>query len=266
MTSISHKRFAAVCKSVLICILGGVMMFGLFGCNEKKENTSDATEVKYKVDYSGQKGSYENAEDEYAAGEEVELIYGMIATDTDYSFTLNGGPLNYDYDDEKGIIVRFTMPAENVTLKCNTKNSMIYEPPTVQEDVLLLDSYRSIGATADGEGDGYDEISLYSYDNDHVKMCVYHQQGDQDEIQTDYLVPYEVVDKCYEIIGQYKLREWKKLSDAESLDGTLLVLKYKDGDEYIRVTSEKMPKDGEKAFNEIEGVLKSYIKEEYQVS
>ena len=239
-------------------------MFGLFGCTDKKEdNDPQATAVKkYKVFYEGSFDWYQNAKEEYAAGEQVELYYNIIATDTDYSFTLDGGPLNYTYDEEKGFIIRFTMPEHDVTLTRIAKNSMEYIPPTEEADVMLIDSYRSIGA-ADDDGGGYDEITVNSYDTGTVKMIVYHQEGEENEVVTNYIVPYEVVEKCYEVIEKHKLRSWKKLTETESLDGALLVCKFKDGDEYVRVTSEKMPADGEAAFTEIEAILKSYIKDEY---
>ena len=53
---------------------------------------------KYKVDYCGQKFAYKNAKDEYKAGDNVTLYYSMIATDTDYFFTLDGAKLFIDYD------------------------------------------------------------------------------------------------------------------------------------------------------------------------
>ena len=46
---------------------------------------------KFKVDYCGEKFAYKNAKDEYRAGEKVTVYYWMIATDTDYSFWLEGG-------------------------------------------------------------------------------------------------------------------------------------------------------------------------------
>lgn len=260
MSTISSKHLKQITKTILICLIGGVIMFSFFGCGKKKEENNV---TKYKVDYCGQKDAYSNAEDAYPAGEQVELYFPYIATDTDYSFTLDDGPVSCNYAENRGYVIRFTMPEHDVTLRCTRKNSMIYEPPTEQADVLLLDSYRSITGTDDG---GYDEISLYAYDDDQVMMHVYHQEGDEEESEVKYLVPYEVVDQCYEIIKEHKLREWKTLKDAVSLDGAKLVLKYKDDDLYVRVTSDKMPKDGEKAFGDIESLLKGYIKNEYLVN
>ena len=49
---------------------------------------------KYKVNYCGKKFEYKNARDEYRAGENVTLYYSMIATDTDYFFSLDGDKEN----------------------------------------------------------------------------------------------------------------------------------------------------------------------------
>ena len=79
----------------------------------------------YTIDYCGEKGCYEGAKDSYPAGTEVKLCYGLIATDTDYSFYLDEQPLQYEYDSEKGFIIQFTMPNHDVKLECVTKNSMV---------------------------------------------------------------------------------------------------------------------------------------------
>ena len=60
-----------IVSAILIISLGGAVMLGLSGCFGKK----------YKVDYCGQKGSFEGAKDSYRAGERVELRFCHIATD-----------------------------------------------------------------------------------------------------------------------------------------------------------------------------------------
>ena len=84
---------------------------------------------KYKVDYCGKKFEYRNAKDEYRAGEKVTLYYWMIATDTDYSFSLDGAELSRDYDTKKGFILSFVMPDHDVVLHCFSRNSMLREMP-----------------------------------------------------------------------------------------------------------------------------------------
>lgn len=85
-------------------------------------------EPTYPVDYGTQIGMYANAQSEYAAGESVVLYVDEIATDTDYSFLLDGESLNYSYDDSIGFVISFIMPDHPVKLECVMKNSMMYEP------------------------------------------------------------------------------------------------------------------------------------------
>ena len=80
---------------------------------------------KYQVDYCGQKDAYQNAKDSYRAGKKVRLYFPMIATDTDYRFFLDNESLRYTYDDKKGFVIEFVMPNHDVTLKCESKNSMV---------------------------------------------------------------------------------------------------------------------------------------------
>lgn len=89
---------------------------------------------KYKVDYCGEKYAYKNAKDEYRAGEKVTLYFWMIATDTDYSFWLEGAELERDYDTKKGFILRFIMPDHDVVLHCSERNSMLRELPREEKD------------------------------------------------------------------------------------------------------------------------------------
>lgn len=80
---------------------------------------------KYNVDYCGAKDCYSNAKDSYKAGTKVTLYYDLIATDTDYSFTLDGEPVKWSYDVKKGIVIEFTMPEHDVKLECHSHNSML---------------------------------------------------------------------------------------------------------------------------------------------
>lgn len=234
-------------------------MFGLFGCNDKKNDA-----VKYKVDYNGQMGWYENAKEEYAAGDQVELYFSMIATDTDYHFYLDGADLDQSYDEEKGFILRFTMPDHDVKLTCESKNSMVWIPPTDPSEpgVKLISSYR--GSVALPSGDHYDEIVAESYSADQVKLTVYHSEDGKEDFKT-YLVPHSAVDECYEMIDFYGMRDWNSRTDTDSLEGARLECEFLDGGGYTTVTSDKMPENGKEAFGSIESILKSYVKDEYLI-
>lgn len=99
---------------ILIC---GIIIT-LTACTNHKNNNY------YSVDYCGQKDCYTNAKDKYKAGSKVTLYYDLIATDTDYKFTLDGESVNWT-SNEKGLFtIEFIMPDHDVKLECHTKNSM----------------------------------------------------------------------------------------------------------------------------------------------
>lgn len=96
--------------------------------------------MTYKVDYCGSKDFYKGAKASYGAGKKVTLYYTLIATDTDYSFYLDGEPIHYKYDDQKGFVINFIMPDHNVKLECRAINSMAYIPLHCEEeaDVMMV--------------------------------------------------------------------------------------------------------------------------------
>ena len=90
---------------------------------------ADGTAKKYRVDYCGAKSWYSSAKDFYQAGTEVELHFDLIATDTDYRFSLDGGAEKLDMEHTgKGIVLRFTMPDHDVKLQYSCRNTMEQSP------------------------------------------------------------------------------------------------------------------------------------------
>ena len=83
---------------------------------------------RYSVDYGGAKGLFNKAKDSYREGEKVTMYFDLIATDTDYSFFIDGERINCEYDEDKGYIISFVMPAHDVKVEVETKNSMTYVP------------------------------------------------------------------------------------------------------------------------------------------
>ena len=80
---------------------------------------------KFRLDYMGSKSFYINARDEYKAGEPVVLSFPFIATDTKYSFFIDGKEINYSYNDKHCIELRFIMPDHDAVLECVHKNIML---------------------------------------------------------------------------------------------------------------------------------------------
>lgn len=98
----------------------------------EKQNTM----ALHSIDFCGQDYAYLNepydrnkepksVRKEYYPGEPVVLYYPMIATDTDYSFILDGAQIRPDYETSKGFIIRFTMPDHDVKLQCIERNTML---------------------------------------------------------------------------------------------------------------------------------------------
>jgi len=70
-------------------------------------------------------GAFKNVKSAYRPGERVKIYFPYVATDTDYSFCLDGERINgISYSDRKGFVLTFTMPGHDVELTCNSINSM----------------------------------------------------------------------------------------------------------------------------------------------
>lgn len=88
---------------------------------------------KYNVDYRGQKASFEGAKDRCRAGAKVRLVYSLIATDTDYSFHVEGAEYRVGYSNGEGYVVTFTMPAHDIKVWVESRNSMECWPVTAPD-------------------------------------------------------------------------------------------------------------------------------------
>ena len=108
-----------VLAAAVIVIAVIIIAIFLTGCGKRS----------YKVDYCGMKEFYSNAKDTYKAGEEVELIFDLVASDTDYNFYLDGKSEGLDvHGTGNSFIIRFTMPDHDIKLDYSEKNSMEYQP------------------------------------------------------------------------------------------------------------------------------------------
>ncbi len=120
----------------IISLMLLVFMLMLTGCGEDvtdqqiamiDESDDSNDEIMYQLilDYG-----FESKETSYAEGDRVKVYYDIIATDTDYSFYTDSEDveLKRDYDEKKGYVISFIMPAHDVALHVNSVNSMEYSP------------------------------------------------------------------------------------------------------------------------------------------
>ena len=142
-------------KIIVIITAVAVGVAALFGALSSSGNE------KYKMEY-GNKDLYRGAKDSYTAGQKVTLRFPYVATDTSYSFYLNGKAIDKTYySDLGGYKLEFVMPPYDAKLECVTKNDMMYTPPEEGiEETLLYEYYSATSAVADGHPETY-TIALY---------------------------------------------------------------------------------------------------------
>lgn len=260
VTEFNSRVHKVVIAFVLItAIAAGAFVFA--GCSDN--NKSEDVKM-YKIDYNGQKASFSNARDKYKAGEKVSLVFGMVATDTDYHFYKDGESISPVYDDKKGFVIEFTMPEHDVSIKWESKNSMIDDTEYGGEEAMLVDYYTATVATVGG--DSYHELVLYEYSGDKLRLSVFDKDGDSDETREDYLVPVKALEECRAVIKKNEFDNWNDKYEDIGLDGGVTVVKYlNDNGEVVRVSTDCMPDDGKQKLSEIWAVLSSYVKDEYKI-
>lgn len=125
-------------KKYLYLILSLTFILLLCGCKDEPQapspeaNTSDF--AKYRLDLDGNESLFKNVKESYDAGETVDISYDLIATDTDYIFTMDGESFSPNYDDSRGYVFKFTMPDHDVKITVSSRNSMINIPDIDQPD------------------------------------------------------------------------------------------------------------------------------------
>ena len=67
----------------------------------------------------------EGQKTKYKEGDQVVLYYSLVATDTDYTFIVDGEYYRPDYNHNDGYIIRFTMPDHDVKIEVITRNTMV---------------------------------------------------------------------------------------------------------------------------------------------
>lgn len=168
-------------KKILGLVTLSAITATLFGCMG----------TKYNVDYCGSKSMFKGAKDTYRAGETVTLYFDLIATDTDYTFYVDGEYFSPDYDDKKGFIISFVMPDHDVTVDFSHRNTMLYmqpmrcltlmpgNDPDGERDILLNAEWYELGQltfdVTNNTGEDvryYDDYALWKKDDEGIYQFV----------------------------------------------------------------------------------------------
>ena len=97
-----------------------------------------------------------------------------------------------------------------------------------------------------------------------VRLDVYTKEDDIEQRKTFYL-PVTVIDECMQWIKKCEMNTWNNLQDPSTLDGKILVCKYLHNGNYIRVSTECMPENGDKMLEEIANIISNYVSDEYEL-
>ena len=237
---------------ILILLLEVLLIMSLSGCAFAK---------KYNVDYGDSKNALIGAKDSYRAGEKV-VLKAYLATDTDYSFSVDGDNISPDFSSDGGMLVyKFTMPAHDIKIEFSSHNSMINEvDPTDDGDIdyeqtLLFDYYTAPAAIV-GEA-FYNETTVNRGSDGLYYVNTY--RGSRDKGTTTYhatfAAPDGLLDDLMGVVNEYKMDEWND-GDGVGLDGAIKVVKFRDtANKLVRVSSEQMPENGEEAFGKVAEIL-----------
>lgn len=212
---------------------------------------------KYKVICP--EGLFVNVKSDYREGERVEIYFPYVATDTNYSFYLDGERINdYEYSDQKGFVFTFTMPAKDVTLDFDSKNSMV-NPVQIFDEITMLVTYTESIGTASGEYTS--KVILESTEDEYEhRMTVYHEDGNKDI----YIVPAEIYESLRNYTETVSLQSWNDLEEYECLDGKVESFTILVNEEYITISTDQMPEDGELIFNYLYSYFTDYMTEAYE--
>ncbi len=131
----------------------------------------------------------------------------------------------------------------------------------IPENALLVNYYSKITGTLE-------DIPPYEIvlRTENYKTIIEEYEGGKDKPVRKYAVPHEVHEKCIGICLEGRLGEWEDLEEYISLCGGMQVVKFCDGEKYIRASTDKMPENGAKVLDGIREILHKYMTEENLIS
>ncbi|MBE6685898.1 MAG: hypothetical protein E7591_01550 [Ruminococcaceae bacterium] len=183
----------------------------------------------------------------------------MVATDTDYTFYLDGERINSSgYSDFKGYTIEFTMPDHDVELTCESKNSMEYVPTPVDLP-YGSEIFSYVETTHTPEGNTVFGLNVTTVSNTEHCMTVLKEDGST-EVYTIPRFPYDSLCSYNDITD---LSSWNNLEEYDSLKGKSIELNFYYYGEYITLSSESMPEDGEGVLKYLVSNFTDYMTEDY---
>lgn len=232
-------KIVIVCASVILC---AAAIFTMTSCKAER----------FRVICSE---LFENVKDSYKAGERVKINFPFVATDTDYSFFIDGEALNGSYDEQKGYVFEFTMPDHDVNITFESKNSMVYTPLTPEPGTVLITYRDKILSTADAEQDFY-QITITATETEWEHLALVRSSDRNDE---EYIIPASVYQSLVNYAENSWLEDWNHLEEPLSLEGRLISFGISIDGEYLEISSDSMPQDGETVLEYLRLSIADYL-------
>lgn len=91
-------------------------------------------------------------------------------------------------------------------------------------------------------------------------MTVYHEDG----TQKIYTVPTSIYESLRNYTEAVSLQSWNDLEEYECLDGKVESFTILVNEEYVTISTDQMPEDGELILNYLHSHLSDYMTEEYE--
>ena len=205
-------------------------------------------------------GVFENVKNSYKAGQQVKIYFPYVATDTDYSFYLDGERISpSDYSDSKGYTISFVMPSHDVELTYNSKNSMEYTPfaEYVPENTLLFSYTKKVYSP---EGDSTYKLMVETTDSPEEHFMTVQTEDGNKQLYSIPRFPYQSV---YTYISNINISDWNSMAEYECLDGMKVSISVFCDGEYVNVSTDRMPSGGEQVLNYIHSHFADYMTEQY---
>lgn len=234
--------------AVTVIVILSVLFFVLSSCKAEKYHVICST------------GVFENVKNSYKAGQQVKIYFPYVATDTDYSFHLDGERIRpSDYSDSKGYTISFVMPSHDVELTYNSKNSMEYTPVAedVPENTLLFSYTKKVYSP---EGDSTYKLTVKTTDSPEEHLMTVQTEDGNKQLYSIPRFPYQSV---YTYISNINISDWNSMAEYECLDGMKVSISVFCDGEYVNVSTDRMPSGGEQVLNYIHSHFADYMTEQY---
>ena len=236
-----------IIAAVAVIVILSVLFFVLSSCKSEKYHVICNT------------GFFENVKNSYKAGQQVKIYFSFVATDTDYSFYLDGAKISPSgYSDNKGYTISFVMPSHDVELTYNSKNSMEYIPVAedIPENTSLFTYTKKVYSP---EGNSTYKLTVKTTDSPTEHLMTVQTEDGTKQLYSIPRFPYESV---YTYISNINISDWNSLTEYDCLDGTRISISVFCDGEYVNVSTDRMPEGGEQVLNYIHSFFADYMTEQ----